>query len=203
MRLILWFGWIEFGREFRITVSICGYRNYVPAALSEESVCSAKIHRILWTVGISYFSVLFFWSNFILWSGKFYDFFECVGVMAVLTFFITRFLNFLPREQLWYKPNSGVYIKLLVMLGKCKQPEKPMSPFNPWLLKAVMWTINHVLLLCPHMVGAVTLMKHFFSPWADEEHSLTVIWMSVHTLFSSNHACRFLPSIRCKLCFLA
>ncbi|GER32896.1 pentatricopeptide repeat-containing protein [Striga asiatica] len=28
------------------------------------------------------------------------------------------------REQLWYKPNSGIYIKLIVMLGKCKQPEK-------------------------------------------------------------------------------
>ncbi|KAK6163688.1 hypothetical protein DH2020_000552 [Rehmannia glutinosa] len=28
------------------------------------------------------------------------------------------------REQLWYRPNSGIYIKLIVMLGKCKQPEK-------------------------------------------------------------------------------
>ncbi|KAL6567094.1 hypothetical protein OROMI_015498 [Orobanche minor] len=28
------------------------------------------------------------------------------------------------REQLWYRPNSGIYIKLMVMLGKCKQPEK-------------------------------------------------------------------------------
>ncbi|GFP80780.1 pentatricopeptide repeat-containing protein at5g48730 chloroplastic [Phtheirospermum japonicum] len=28
------------------------------------------------------------------------------------------------REQLWYRPNTGIYIKLIVMLGKCKQPEK-------------------------------------------------------------------------------
>ncbi|KAK6163690.1 hypothetical protein DH2020_000554 [Rehmannia glutinosa] len=28
------------------------------------------------------------------------------------------------HEQLWYRPNSGIYIKLIVMLGKCKQPEK-------------------------------------------------------------------------------
>ncbi|VFR03154.1 unnamed protein product [Cuscuta campestris] len=34
------------------------------------------------------------------------------------------------REQLWYKPNAGVYIKLIVMLGKCKQPEKAQSLFQ-------------------------------------------------------------------------
>lgn len=34
------------------------------------------------------------------------------------------------REQLWYKPNSGVYIKLIVMLGKCKQPEKALALFQ-------------------------------------------------------------------------
>ncbi|KAK3021643.1 hypothetical protein RJ639_046367 [Escallonia herrerae] len=33
------------------------------------------------------------------------------------------------REQLWYRPNSGIYIKLIVMLGKCKQPEKAHSLF--------------------------------------------------------------------------
>ncbi|KAH6829770.1 Pentatricopeptide repeat superfamily protein [Perilla frutescens var. hirtella] len=27
------------------------------------------------------------------------------------------------REQLWYKPNAGIYVKLITMLGKCKQPE--------------------------------------------------------------------------------
>ncbi|KAL6968028.1 hypothetical protein U1Q18_033832 [Sarracenia purpurea var. burkii] len=34
------------------------------------------------------------------------------------------------REQLWYRPNSGIYIKLIVMLGKCKQPEKAHSLFQ-------------------------------------------------------------------------
>ncbi|XP_027179216.1 pentatricopeptide repeat-containing protein At5g48730, chloroplastic [Coffea eugenioides] len=34
------------------------------------------------------------------------------------------------REQLWYKPNSSIYIKLIVMLGKCKQPEKAHSLFH-------------------------------------------------------------------------
>ncbi|KAF5458215.1 hypothetical protein F2P56_022264 [Juglans regia] len=34
------------------------------------------------------------------------------------------------REQLWYRPNSGVYIKLIVMLGKCKQPEKAHELFQ-------------------------------------------------------------------------
>lgn len=34
------------------------------------------------------------------------------------------------REQLWYRPNSGVYIKLIVMLGKCKQPEKALELFQ-------------------------------------------------------------------------
>ncbi|KAF5741268.1 putative Pentatricopeptide repeat-containing protein [Tripterygium wilfordii] len=34
------------------------------------------------------------------------------------------------REQLWYEPNSGVYIKLFVMLGKCKQPEKARELFH-------------------------------------------------------------------------
>ncbi|XP_057820884.2 pentatricopeptide repeat-containing protein At3g53170 [Cryptomeria japonica] len=28
------------------------------------------------------------------------------------------------REQQWYRPNTDIYIKLLVMLGTCKQPEK-------------------------------------------------------------------------------
>ncbi|KAL3517808.1 hypothetical protein ACH5RR_020397 [Cinchona calisaya] len=34
------------------------------------------------------------------------------------------------REQLWYKPYSGIYIKMIVMLGKCKQPEKAHSLFQ-------------------------------------------------------------------------
>ncbi|XP_073148972.1 pentatricopeptide repeat-containing protein At5g48730, chloroplastic [Henckelia pumila] len=37
------------------------------------------------------------------------------------------------REQLWYKPNSGLYIKLIVMLGKCKQPEKAHTLFQAML----------------------------------------------------------------------
>ncbi|XP_042068014.1 pentatricopeptide repeat-containing protein At5g48730, chloroplastic-like [Salvia splendens] len=27
------------------------------------------------------------------------------------------------REQVWYKPYAGIYVKLITMLGKCKQPE--------------------------------------------------------------------------------
>ncbi|KAK7278586.1 hypothetical protein RJT34_23618 [Clitoria ternatea] len=34
------------------------------------------------------------------------------------------------REQLWYRPNPGVYIKLIVMLGKCKQPGKAHDLFQ-------------------------------------------------------------------------
>lgn len=34
------------------------------------------------------------------------------------------------REQLWYRPNAGIYVKLIVMLGKCKQPEKAHSLFH-------------------------------------------------------------------------
>ncbi|XP_057722287.1 pentatricopeptide repeat-containing protein At5g48730, chloroplastic isoform X1 [Arachis stenosperma] len=34
------------------------------------------------------------------------------------------------REQLWYRPNSGIYIKLIVMLGKCKKPEKARELFQ-------------------------------------------------------------------------
>lgn len=34
------------------------------------------------------------------------------------------------REQLWYRPNSAIYIKLIVMLGKCKQPEKAHELFE-------------------------------------------------------------------------
>ena len=36
----------------------------------------------------------------------------------------------LMREQLWYRPNSDIYIKLIVMLGKCKQPEKAHELFQ-------------------------------------------------------------------------
>ncbi|RDX92260.1 Pentatricopeptide repeat-containing protein, chloroplastic, partial [Mucuna pruriens] len=31
---------------------------------------------------------------------------------------------------IWYRPNSGVYIKLIVMLGKCKQPKKAHELFQ-------------------------------------------------------------------------
>ncbi|PHT59208.1 Pentatricopeptide repeat-containing protein, chloroplastic [Capsicum baccatum] len=34
------------------------------------------------------------------------------------------------QEQLWYRPNAGIYIKLIVMLGKCKEPEKAQSLFE-------------------------------------------------------------------------
>lgn len=34
------------------------------------------------------------------------------------------------REQLWYTPNTGIYIKLIVMLGKCKQSEKAHALFR-------------------------------------------------------------------------
>ncbi|XP_068665719.1 pentatricopeptide repeat-containing protein At5g48730, chloroplastic-like [Aristolochia californica] len=34
------------------------------------------------------------------------------------------------HEQIWYRPNSGIYIKLIVMLGKCKQPEKALELFQ-------------------------------------------------------------------------
>ncbi|XP_061353516.1 pentatricopeptide repeat-containing protein At5g48730, chloroplastic [Gastrolobium bilobum] len=34
------------------------------------------------------------------------------------------------REQLWYRPYAGVYVKLIVMLGKCKQPEKAHELFD-------------------------------------------------------------------------
>eukprot|EP00257_Ricinus_communis_P021752 XP_015581300.1 pentatricopeptide repeat-containing protein At5g48730, chloroplastic [Ricinus communis] len=34
------------------------------------------------------------------------------------------------REQIWYRPYSGMYIKLIVMLGKCKQPEKAHELFQ-------------------------------------------------------------------------
>lgn len=34
------------------------------------------------------------------------------------------------REQLWYRPDPDIYIKLIVVLGKCKQPEKAHSLFQ-------------------------------------------------------------------------
>ncbi|WCJ38057.1 Pentatricopeptide repeat (PPR) superfamily protein [Euphorbia peplus] len=34
------------------------------------------------------------------------------------------------REQIWYRPYTGMYIKLIVMLGKCKQPEKAFELFQ-------------------------------------------------------------------------
>ncbi|KAG0458190.1 hypothetical protein HPP92_023036 [Vanilla planifolia] len=34
------------------------------------------------------------------------------------------------REQLWYVPNPAIYVKLIVMLGKCKQPERAHALFQ-------------------------------------------------------------------------
>ncbi|XP_020598792.1 pentatricopeptide repeat-containing protein At5g48730, chloroplastic [Phalaenopsis equestris] len=34
------------------------------------------------------------------------------------------------RGQLWYTPNPGIYIKLIVMLGKCKQPDRAHALFQ-------------------------------------------------------------------------
>ncbi|KAH7517549.1 pentatricopeptide repeat-containing protein At5g48730, chloroplastic [Ziziphus jujuba] len=45
------------------------------------------------------------------------------------------------REQLWYRPNSGVYIKLIVMLGKCKQPEKAHELFQEMIDEGC--AVNH------------------------------------------------------------
>ncbi|KAJ8498037.1 hypothetical protein OPV22_008589 [Ensete ventricosum] len=45
------------------------------------------------------------------------------------------------REQLWYRPNSGIYIKLIVMLGKCKQPERAQALFQAMVDEGCI--INH------------------------------------------------------------
>lgn len=45
------------------------------------------------------------------------------------------------REQLWYRPNAGIYIKLIVMLGKCKQPEKAHELFQAMVDEGCI--INH------------------------------------------------------------
>ncbi|KAF4357415.1 hypothetical protein F8388_017875 [Cannabis sativa] len=45
------------------------------------------------------------------------------------------------RQQLWYKPNSSVYIKLIVMLGKCKQPEKAHELFQAMIDEGC--SVNH------------------------------------------------------------
>ncbi|KAK4747174.1 hypothetical protein SAY87_026211 [Trapa incisa] len=34
------------------------------------------------------------------------------------------------REQLWYQPSPATYVKMIVMLGKCKQPEKADELFQ-------------------------------------------------------------------------
>lgn len=36
----------------------------------------------------------------------------------------------LMRDQVWYRPYIGIYIKLITMLGKCKQPEKAHELFQ-------------------------------------------------------------------------
>ncbi|CAN8265624.1 unnamed protein product [Cochlearia groenlandica] len=45
------------------------------------------------------------------------------------------------REQLWYKPNVGIYVKLIVMLGKCKQPEKAHELFQGMVSEGCV--VNH------------------------------------------------------------
>ncbi|KAK7841833.1 pentatricopeptide repeat-containing protein [Quercus suber] len=45
------------------------------------------------------------------------------------------------REQLWYRPNPGVYIKLIVMLGKCKQPQKADELFQAMIDEGCL--VNH------------------------------------------------------------
>jgi pentatricopeptide repeat protein len=45
------------------------------------------------------------------------------------------------REQLWYKPNVGIYVKLIVMLGKCKQPEKAHELFQEMINEGCV--VNH------------------------------------------------------------
>ncbi|CAH2044731.1 unnamed protein product [Thlaspi arvense] len=45
------------------------------------------------------------------------------------------------REQLWYKPNVGIYVKLIVMLGKCKQPEKAHELFQAMIGEGCV--VNH------------------------------------------------------------
>ncbi|CAI9297420.1 unnamed protein product [Lactuca saligna] len=34
------------------------------------------------------------------------------------------------KKLLWYRPNSAIYVKLIVMLGKCKQPKRANSLFQ-------------------------------------------------------------------------
>lgn len=36
----------------------------------------------------------------------------------------------LMRDQVWYRPYVGIYIKLITMLGKCKQPGKAHELFQ-------------------------------------------------------------------------
>lgn len=45
------------------------------------------------------------------------------------------------REQLWYKPNADLYIKLIVMLGKCKQPKKAHELFQAMIDEGCL--VNH------------------------------------------------------------
>lgn len=45
------------------------------------------------------------------------------------------------REQLWYRPSPGIYIKLIVMLGKCKQHEKAHALFQDMIDEGCV--VNH------------------------------------------------------------
>ncbi|XP_058093621.1 pentatricopeptide repeat-containing protein At5g48730, chloroplastic [Magnolia sinica] len=61
------------------------------------------------------------------------------------------------REQLWYRPNSGIYIKLIVMLGKCKQPEKAHSLFQAMVDEGCI--VNHESYTA--LVSAYSRSGHF------------------------------------------
>ncbi|XP_021830612.1 pentatricopeptide repeat-containing protein At5g48730, chloroplastic isoform X2 [Prunus avium] len=45
------------------------------------------------------------------------------------------------HEQQWYRPNAALYVKLIVMLGKCKQPEKAHELFQAMIDEGC--AVNH------------------------------------------------------------
>ncbi|KAF8394099.1 hypothetical protein HHK36_020304 [Tetracentron sinense] len=59
------------------------------------------------------------------------------GRKMISNYFVFELL----REQLWYRPNPGTYVKLIVMLGKCKQPEKAHSLFQAMIDEGCI--VNH------------------------------------------------------------
>ena len=42
---------------------------------------------------------------------------------------------------MWYRPNVGIYIKLIVMMAKCKQPERAQILFQSMINEGC--TVNH------------------------------------------------------------